>query len=467
MDFFLQGSKGSFYMVEATYAHDGSARSLPVVLGHQRWAGPKLVLLARCSLPEDGILEISACDDGCIDVLTGGSMARFFFKSPPQEVLPVLQRVVVKQYDIANLREHHHRVRIVGERPGNALWDSVACAAPAAPHGPERALQHWQQMINSGVVDLTRRQGSGRGAAGSARGKVRMPARPVTVAGIAAAEEELVDQKDYESSEAGSVDEAEDGILAQLKGIKEAKPKAAPEKPVPPAGPGVIILPEARVAEPPLPPPPDRPPDHPVHEGGGAAPEAGGAPPLDLPEAGRPMHEGGGAAPEAGGAPPLDLPEAGRGRGRGRGGGRGRGRHAPDDGYPRLLPEIFGREGQAWLRVSPNTTNGFQDIRAFCPRCGVTRTRTCKPNAEGRTTRARSAGRVLGHVFAYLRHDCNGQPDWHRGWYPDFDARRAARIALVAELGADHRFNLFADAERPVHPDLDDASGEPFELANR
>lgn len=79
----------------------------------------------------------------------------------------------------------------------------------------------------------------------------------------------------------------------------------------------------------------------------------------------------------------------------------------------------------------------------------------------------RSSGRVLGHVYAWMRFDCSGDAAAHLKHFPDYDARREARADLIAELSDAPAWEVFSEAERPPQADLDDDIGEPLELAKR
>ena len=73
----------------------------------------------------------------------------------------------------------------------------------------------------------------------------------------------------------------------------------------------------------------------------------------------------------------------------------------------------------------------------------------------------------MGHVFAWMMHNCGGNAAGHRAWRPSYPERRAARLQLVGEFSTHEFWNQFTEAERLVDPALDDDAGEPFELARR
>ena len=141
-----------------------TVKFLFVALGHKRQRGPKLALLAKCSLPEAGTIELSFRSDNSLDVLTGGSAALFFFTGLLRKVLPILRRIEIKLCDITAIVGQLNRVRLVGSHGSTVLLDrdlpaAAAVAQPAvAPVAAENtlgwSLNHWQQVINAGIVAL-------------------------------------------------------------------------------------------------------------------------------------------------------------------------------------------------------------------------------------------------------------------------------------------------------------------------
>jgi hypothetical protein len=334
-------------------------------------------------------------------------------------------------------------VQVVSDLAGVVIFDCEAAGGAAGGAGMEpaelgardRAFLHWQAIIQSGIAELLPHKVQPR----RVRADRVLAPRPDKAPG-----EDSVAGDD--SSMSGWSDQSTSGDSVGLRVHFEdaaprlRRPKELRPPPEEPAQPPPELPGDPAPVLPPHPPPP--PPEQPV---------VGLPAPPGVPGAGVEEH--------------LDVVLAGRGRGRG-GGGRGRGLVALD-GYPRMPMMAEGPHGRSWLRLSPSGTNAFQDIRANCGRCGGTRTRTCKPDPMGHTARARSAGRVFGHVFAWGLKDCGGDPVVHRGFYPSYDERRAARATSVVDLGDDVSYGRFCAAEREVHAELDDDIGEPFELAAR
>ena len=73
----------------------------------------------------------------------------------------------------------------------------------------------------------------------------------------------------------------------------------------------------------------------------------------------------------------------------------------------------------------------------------------------------------MGHVYAWMLHDCSGNAAAHRDWFPRYEERRAARQDLTPRFMDDPHWDAFDGAERPYDAALDDEFGEPRELARR
>lgn len=105
-------------------------------------------------------------------------------------------------------------------------------------------------------------------------------------------------------------------------------------------------------------------------------------------------------------------------------------------------------------------TQGNWVMSAFCPHCGYTKQRTCKPGASGQ-------GRPFAFLVAWLLSECQGFVA-HGNLKPAFLFRRIMRFRLN-EIEHDTRgtspFDQFFGSERPPNSKVDDmAIGEPFSI---
>ena len=350
--------------------------------------------------------------DGQLVVLTQYDVMRSFYDDVARDAVPVVRKLIIRKYDVVETPSLHPATVLLQDS-AITLYDprhGDAAAAHAGDAGEEEGRYAFATVAAEIAFQHWR--------------KIILQGAEDLTCKHAQHEEEVKEVKEdkeikkiakhvAESSDEASEDEDEDeeGLAAMFAALaSKVKKGTAAGKPEAPA---------ARVPAPPPAPPP---------EGEPPGPPAGGEP-----------------------AAAADGP-----------------REARHDGYPRLwFNDLSGDYGRSWMRSSPSISNEYLDIRGFCGKCKKSRTRNAKPNPGGRSQQARSSGRVLGHVSAWVLYDCRGDAAGHAN-FPAYEQRRDGRIELRNRFGADPIFRVdFEQAERGFDPALDDVVGEPWELAKR